>query len=398
MNFEPQKLFIGLVDFFSILMPGAMLTYLGKDWVAMKIGTKQGLPLDSAEAGVVFLFVSYLLGHFAFLLSSVLDEEVYDPLRAWTDWGQISKRLAKGNNLSARWQRRLATSSWLLDKNADTAVMPAQWIKARALQGLAAEGSINAFQWCKARLTKDLPEGLLAVQRFEADSKFFRSFVVVLGALALLYAFQGKWLAAAVCSIGMVPALWRYIDQRFKSTQQAYWFVITLEAMKADPPARALRSDGLVHAGGVVYRRKDRALEFLLVEASNNRSQWVLPKGHIEPGEDPRVTAVREVKEETGHWARIVRWFDDARLGDESNAPMVRWFLMELAEEATKWPEENRQRAWLPLTEAKQRATFPETRAWLERADHAVQGGWAVAGDDPVESTKQARAGAEVSR
>jgi len=31
MNFEPQKFFIGLVDFFSILMPGAMLTYLGKD-------------------------------------------------------------------------------------------------------------------------------------------------------------------------------------------------------------------------------------------------------------------------------------------------------------------------------------------------------------------------------
>jgi hypothetical protein len=28
MNFEPQKFFIGLMDFFSILLPGALLTYL----------------------------------------------------------------------------------------------------------------------------------------------------------------------------------------------------------------------------------------------------------------------------------------------------------------------------------------------------------------------------------
>lgn len=28
MNFEPQKLFIGLMNFFSILLPGALLTWL----------------------------------------------------------------------------------------------------------------------------------------------------------------------------------------------------------------------------------------------------------------------------------------------------------------------------------------------------------------------------------
>jgi hypothetical protein len=27
-SFEPVKLFIGIVDFFSILLPGALLTYL----------------------------------------------------------------------------------------------------------------------------------------------------------------------------------------------------------------------------------------------------------------------------------------------------------------------------------------------------------------------------------
>jgi uncharacterized membrane protein YoaT (DUF817 family) len=28
MNFDPQTLFVGLMDFFSTLLPGALLTYL----------------------------------------------------------------------------------------------------------------------------------------------------------------------------------------------------------------------------------------------------------------------------------------------------------------------------------------------------------------------------------
>src|SRR5712691_7328996 len=264
MNFEPQKLFIGLVDFFSILMPGALLVYLGQDWAAAKFGPAKGFPLDSTEAAAVFLFASYLLGHFAFLISSALDDWVYDPLRAWTEWGQISQRLSKGDDLSERWRRRLATSNWLFGKNADAAVVQVQWIRAGALSALGAENSINAFQWSKARLTKELPEGLLAVQRFEADSKFFRSFVVVLGVLTFFYAFQRSWPASTVCCVAMLPAMRRYIDQRFKATQQAYWFVMTLEAMKPDPRPKVQRGDGLTHSGGVVYRREGTAAEFLL--------------------------------------------------------------------------------------------------------------------------------------
>jgi hypothetical protein len=185
MNFEPQKFFIGLVDFFSIFMPGALLTYLVKDWAAMKFLGTTGYPLNGPEPVIVFFFASYLLGHAAFLLSAVLDEWIYDPIRALTDWGQI-KRLAYGKELSPRWLRRLAASDLLFGREADDkTVMHAQRIKARALHHLAAEDAVNAFQWCKARLTKDLPEGLLAVQQFEAASKFFRSLFVVLATLAL---------------------------------------------------------------------------------------------------------------------------------------------------------------------------------------------------------------------
>ncbi|MBP9871788.1 MAG: NUDIX domain-containing protein [Nitrosomonas sp.] len=386
MNFEPQKFFIGLVDFFSILMPGAMLTYLDKDWIAMKLSLESGFSLDSVEMGFVFFVVSYLLGHFIFLVSSLLDEVIYNPLRDCTDWGQIDKRLAKGEHLSARWKRLLVKKKWLFGKDPDNAVMQVQCIKARALKGLGAESAINAFHWCKARLIKDLPEGLLVVQHFEAASKFFRSFVVVLGILALFYFSQDNWIAATLCMVGIVPAMWPYINQRFKATQQAYWFVITLKALKTSSSDRIPRSDGLTHAGGVVYRRKGDIEEYLLVHPSSDGKQWgflknflsdqtklVLPKGHIEPGENPRVTAVREVRDETGHWARITHWLEDSRLGNKASAPMVRWFLMELEEEAKDWPEENRQRRWLPFTKAMQQDLYPETQSLLIAAEQKIK-------------------------
>lgn len=366
MNFEPQKFFIGLVDFFSIFMPGALLTYLVKDWAALKFLGSAGYPLNGAESVIVFFFASYLLGHAAFLLSAVLDEWIYDPIRGLTDWGQI-KRLAKGDRLSPLWLRWLAASDLLFGRAAnDKTVMQAQRIKARALQHLD-EDAINAFQWCKARLTKDLPEGSLAVQQFEAASKFFRSLFVVLAALAVFYARHGNILEAGLCVAGMLPSLWRYIDQQFKATQQAYWFIIMLEGKEAKAPTAAPHGNKLSHAGGIVRRKQ--GTEWMLVEASGNRSERVLPKGHIEPGEDPRLTAVREVREETGHWARVKHFVEDSRLSRDTNAPYVRWFVLDSVEEPKGPRYEERKYFWLSLGEAIKTANFDETKALLQRVN-----------------------------
>ena len=60
------------------------------------------------------------------------------------------------------------------------------------------------------------------------------------------------------------------------------------------------------HAGGVVFKLDRDKVQYLLVEAKNTSCIWVLPKGHIEPGESAQMTAVREVHEETGVRARIM--------------------------------------------------------------------------------------------
>jgi hypothetical protein len=80
MNFEHQKFFIGLMDFFSILLPGALLTYLLMGIVGPLVLGVRYSKLAGGEAWAAFLFASYLFGHLVFLLGSWLDE-FYDWVR-----------------------------------------------------------------------------------------------------------------------------------------------------------------------------------------------------------------------------------------------------------------------------------------------------------------------------
>ena len=60
-------------------------------------------------------------------------------------------------------------------------------------------------------------------------------------------------------------------------------------------------------AGLLLFRRAPRGLEVLLVHmggpfwARKDAGAWTIPKGEVEPGEDPEAAAVREFAEETGH-------------------------------------------------------------------------------------------------
>jgi 8-oxo-dGTP pyrophosphatase MutT (NUDIX family) len=370
MDLDPQKVFVGLVDFFSVLMPGGFLSYLARPWIASHILRGSQIQWNVTEGWMVFLFCSYLLGHFIFLLGSMLDQFVYDPFRRLAYWGQI-ERLANGKNLSSSPLRAAAESKLFFSRTADKAVIQTERLKSRVFNTISASEAVNAFQWCKAVLSVLHPAGLVTVERLEADSKFFRSFVVVSLILLLYYGVHLKFELALIYLVMLILALWRYVDQRSKASQRAYWLVMVYEASKGPlvlhtEPLK--RKDGLTHAGGVLFRTTDNGVEYLLVQASGSRHVWVLPKGKIEPGEDPRKTAVREVSEETGYWARVENWLGDFNFGEGERPQVGRIYLMQVEKEAEKkkWPPENRQFQWLSLDAAKDLASFQETKDLLE--------------------------------
>lgn len=62
-------------------------------------------------------------------------------------------------------------------------------------------------------------------------------------------------------------------------------------------------------AGGIVFRPSSdqKDIEILLIQDSKGR--WTIPKGHIEPGETAKQTAIREIGEESGLFhIQILTW------------------------------------------------------------------------------------------
>ena len=125
-------------------------------------------------------------------------------------------------------------------------------------------------------------------------------------------------------------------------------------------------------AGGIVY--KDKGAKILLAQHSQHHG-WVFPKGLIgdrQKGENKEDTARREVEEETGVKAKIIKpltpvtyWFV---LEKEKVRKTVYYFIMEfVGGDITKHDREMEKVEWLPVEEVEDRLTYPSDKTvWQE--------------------------------
>ena len=133
MNFDPQKFFIGLMDFFSMLLPGSLLTYLLMGEVGPVVLGNRYAALDGTQAWAAFLFANYLFGHLVFLLGSWLDG-IYDWLGDRTLNRQV-RQVARRRRLLS-WPIR-ACVSLVLKREQNLGLDRVLEIKAQITQGLA---------------------------------------------------------------------------------------------------------------------------------------------------------------------------------------------------------------------------------------------------------------------
>lgn len=142
---------------------------------------------------------------------------------------------------------------------------------------------------------------------------------------------------------------------------------------------RRLRTVDETSAGGLVVDKTEKRAAIIGRLDRKGRLLWSLPKGHIEPGETPEQTAVREIAEETGITGRVVAaigmidyWFV---AGSRRVHKTVHHFLLDAVDgELSDEDAEVTEVAWVPLGELDGVLAYADERRLVRHAIALLNG------------------------
>ncbi|RMA97782.1 NUDIX hydrolase [Hydrogenothermus marinus] len=124
-------------------------------------------------------------------------------------------------------------------------------------------------------------------------------------------------------------------------------------------------------AGGIVFRETEEGkLEIILIRVKN---RWSFPKGNVEKGETKENAALREVKEETGADAEIIKYLGEVDYWYSSGLvrihKFVYYFLMKYkGGDLVPQKEEIDEVAFVPVEEVEKKLSYPTDKEIFEKA------------------------------
>jgi 8-oxo-dGTP pyrophosphatase MutT (NUDIX family) len=158
---------------------------------------------------------------------------------------------------------------------------------------------------------------------------------------------------------------------------------MAIRPRQGKPKALEVRRE--ISAGGLIWRRDEGSgeAEVVLVRPAG-KGTWVLPKGHLEPGEGVLEAALREASEESGLKVAaggslgVVSYVYSWR--EQPDAPLVRifkrvhFYLMEcIGGDPSAHDREIDEVAWLRLDEALARVSHRSERDLIAKARRMLE-------------------------
>lgn len=137
-------------------------------------------------------------------------------------------------------------------------------------------------------------------------------------------------------------------------------------------------------AGGVAYRRTRKGVEIAVIGVGPEHDRrWQLPKGLVEPGEVPEISAIRETREEAGVETELIAPLQTVEYWYYGTTPdervryhkFVHFYLLEYrAGDVRHHDAEVNVARWVPIRVAISLLTFKSERAVAEEAEQLLEG------------------------
>lgn len=124
------------------------------------------------------------------------------------------------------------------------------------------------------------------------------------------------------------------------------------------------------HAGTVVFQERGAQPVFLVISSSNGL-HWVLPNGHIDPGESAESAALRELREEAGIRGELIQPLGVQHYRKFQQEVAAQYFLVRALEAGAA--EEQRILRWEDERAALELLSFQQTRAALRQGADALR-------------------------